>query len=492
MANKITLNSLADLNNSNTAINTINTNFTIIPTAMNNTLSLDGTDPNQMASNLDMNSNRILNLPSAVGLTEPVRLNEFNNTVSALGSLPAATIACTNAATAAAASATASAASATAAAASATNASQTACGTQSQLTANHTVLNSEKGFIFLMGGNSLYTLTLGDPTTYDTNFYCTAINTDVYTGSGSGRAKRITLNTANLPNGFLWPGQWVRIMRNGTTWVTDPLRQRWKTSAGPTWYIDPTGSDTVNDGLATGASGAFQTLNGALSIAKPNVDYSGVGPTFQLAPGTYAPMSQEAYVWTGGNALTIRGAQSGDPTAWTISVPPGQSGMNFREPQTVVILQGIRFTSSGAGAIGVQISQGPVLDIDSCMFSDFTSGTCISANQHSNVNIDSPFINGNSAQFLGLGDQSYAVFTGNWTISAGISVANFVNVVNQSTLQATGLQLGTISGTTGRRYQCLYDSTINLGAGVADTLPGNVAGVTGGSPLHGTDSSMVF
>jgi len=344
-----------------------------------------------------------------------------------------------------------------------------------------------------MGGNSLYTLTLGDPTTYDTNFYCTAINTDVYTGSGSGRAKKVLLNGVNLPNGFLWPGQWVRIMRNGTTWITDPLRQRWKTSAGPIWYIDPTGSDIVNDGLATGASGAFKTLNGALGVAKSNVDYSGAGPIFQLAPGTYAPMAQEAYVWTGGVALTIQGnLATTDPTAWTISVPPGQTGMNFREPQTVVIIQGIRFTSSGAGATGVAVSQGPVVDLNSCMFSDFTSGTCISGSEHSNLNINSPFINGNSAQFLGLTDQSYAIFTGNWTISAGISVTNFVNIVNQSTLQANALALGTISGTTGRKYQCVYNSTINLGSTIADQLPGNVAGVTGVSVLHGTDSSIVL
>lgn len=56
------------------AIGTINTNSDRIEQAIEKTLSRDGTTPNEMESDLDMNSNRILNLSQPVDPTEPVRL----------------------------------------------------------------------------------------------------------------------------------------------------------------------------------------------------------------------------------------------------------------------------------------------------------------------------------------------------------------------------------------------------------------------------------
>lgn len=51
-------------------------NNLLIETAMENTLSRDGTSPNQMEANLDMNSYRIQNLPNAVNNSEPVVLGQ--------------------------------------------------------------------------------------------------------------------------------------------------------------------------------------------------------------------------------------------------------------------------------------------------------------------------------------------------------------------------------------------------------------------------------
>lgn len=66
------------------AITTYNNNLALIEAALENTLSRDGTPPNTMSSNLDMNSNRILNLIEATQDTEPVRLAEFNTELTAL------------------------------------------------------------------------------------------------------------------------------------------------------------------------------------------------------------------------------------------------------------------------------------------------------------------------------------------------------------------------------------------------------------------------
>jgi hypothetical protein len=76
---KITLNNLNNLSNENTAVTTINNNNDAIETAIENTLSRDGTTPNQMGSNLDMNFWHILNLPEPSSDTDPVRLIDLTN-----------------------------------------------------------------------------------------------------------------------------------------------------------------------------------------------------------------------------------------------------------------------------------------------------------------------------------------------------------------------------------------------------------------------------
>src|SRR6266478_1379254 len=76
---KVTLNNVGSLIDATTAQTTINNNNNIIKTAFDNTLSRDGTSPNQMIAPLDMNSQRILNLPQASQPTDPVRLQEVGN-----------------------------------------------------------------------------------------------------------------------------------------------------------------------------------------------------------------------------------------------------------------------------------------------------------------------------------------------------------------------------------------------------------------------------
>jgi hypothetical protein len=92
---KIVLQDLASLTNETSALATMNANSAVIETASDSFLSRDGTTPNQMGADLDMNSHRILNigtpldmnnsriidLPDAVALTEPVTLNQLNNAI---------------------------------------------------------------------------------------------------------------------------------------------------------------------------------------------------------------------------------------------------------------------------------------------------------------------------------------------------------------------------------------------------------------------------
>lgn len=74
---KLSVSDFASIGNELTFLTTLNANFGLVEAAIENTLSRDGTSPNEMEADLDMNSNRILNLLAAVGATEPVRLLEF-------------------------------------------------------------------------------------------------------------------------------------------------------------------------------------------------------------------------------------------------------------------------------------------------------------------------------------------------------------------------------------------------------------------------------
>lgn len=73
-----TLNNVTNLQDTTTSQGVINGNSATITTALQNTLSLDGSSPNQMQSTLDMNSNHLINLPAPGSINEPLRLADAN------------------------------------------------------------------------------------------------------------------------------------------------------------------------------------------------------------------------------------------------------------------------------------------------------------------------------------------------------------------------------------------------------------------------------
>ena len=59
----------------------LNSNFQAIAAAFENTLSRDGTSPNSMNAALDMNSQRIMNLPAPVGQSDAVRFIDIQDSL---------------------------------------------------------------------------------------------------------------------------------------------------------------------------------------------------------------------------------------------------------------------------------------------------------------------------------------------------------------------------------------------------------------------------
>lgn len=109
---------------------TLNANFAAIVTALENTLSRDGTSPNAMSADLDMDSNRILNLPAPTNAAEPARHGDIQTYVDEAEGFAtnaeASAVAAAASASAASASATTAASSASSASTFATNASNSA------------------------------------------------------------------------------------------------------------------------------------------------------------------------------------------------------------------------------------------------------------------------------------------------------------------------------------------------------------------------------
>lgn len=67
---KVNYSPLASLTNQTSAINTINSNFAAVQTAMEKTLSRDGTSPNTMSASIDMNSHTVYNISTPVSDTQ--------------------------------------------------------------------------------------------------------------------------------------------------------------------------------------------------------------------------------------------------------------------------------------------------------------------------------------------------------------------------------------------------------------------------------------
>lgn len=74
---KVTLSTVSSFQNDTSAVAVFNANMTAIANALDLLLSRNGTSPNQMTANLDMNSNRILNIPDASLDSEPASYGQL-------------------------------------------------------------------------------------------------------------------------------------------------------------------------------------------------------------------------------------------------------------------------------------------------------------------------------------------------------------------------------------------------------------------------------
>ena len=76
MTDKVTLTPISTFVNDSSAATAYNNNLATITSGFDQCLFLNGTAPNQMQSQLDMNSNQIINLPAPSSINSPARLQD--------------------------------------------------------------------------------------------------------------------------------------------------------------------------------------------------------------------------------------------------------------------------------------------------------------------------------------------------------------------------------------------------------------------------------
>src|SRR5258706_6133414 len=311
---KITLTNLVNLTNQTTAVNAINSNNAALTTAMDNTLSRNGTQPNTMSATLDMNSNQIINLPTPSTQNSPARLIDVvtnptitipgtgtsghlvpfldgnntwsgTNTFNAAVTLPSNTVTNANLANVPANTAKGSIAggapidltkaqltslvnTATASLSGAIPAipnntstflrgdgtfASTLFGGRLAKVSNYTVAITDDGATIALGGAAYFTLTF--PTASGLN----ATHKNVVVNEDTVRAKKVILTGG--PTFILFPGQTTVVYNQNNGWLhRDPWR--WRFTKATTLIVDVAG-DYSHNGLASRVGNASVTLQAA-------------------------------------------------------------------------------------------------------------------------------------------------------------------------------------------------------------------------------------
>ncbi len=523
---KVVLNDVSNLQTLTSSASTINANNNVLETASDNTLSRDGTSPNQMMANFDMNSNQILNLPSPATVNSPARLIDVvsnptinvppvgtsgatvpllngNNTWSGTQTfnpapvyqVPANTVQGNNTgSTANIASLTQTQLTAMvnpvtsalkglapASGGGTTNflradatwaapsfVSNTAWTNTTLLKTNtYTVLNADKGSTLFLGGGIFYTVTLNAAGGYDANFAILITNGD------TARGKRIT--ASGISTFILYPGQscWAYIA-NGVWNIPPP--GRWQ-KASAQLYVDNVNGNDTNDGLAI-STGAFKTIGAATVVAVNNIDCQNGPPIINISAGTYTEAVNLEGQISGVNVLYLTGAGSSSVT-WK---PVGFCLLVGDNAE--VIVSGIKFdnTSGSNDNTAVALHQTGVLDLAADInFGTFpgSGSSHISSDHGGFMNISNSYtISGNVGTHMIVGPGTQITQSGGITVafSGTPTITTMYKAVNAG-IAFAGVVTYTGAPAAGTTKYSIDNLAVFASGG--STLPGTIAGLSG-------------
>jgi hypothetical protein len=340
--------------------------------------------------------------------------------------------------------------------------------------ASYAVQSTDNGQTHTITGSTSITATVGAPGGFPSPF-----KLKWYNASSRG----VLLNISGITAFYLYPTQTAVLESAGSAWEVSPLFQRYEPPVGSSLFVDPSGSDS-NDGLTTGATGAFATPQHAFNILKGNIDVSSGTPTIQCANGTYNVGAGIilTYALTGGNQFSLTG-NAGSPGSCILQCNAGGVCLFGRDGMGTVTVTGFDFHTTGNGSTGINCSQFYQIDFGSLQFDAFPVGTHIAIADLGSMDITGNYtISGSAPIHLSLNGQAkcnYGTFTVN--LPNALAFTLFLSASALSWLNAGGVPItftgaGAGAGSTGSKYSVTQNSVVNSSS---TTFPGASAGTTG-------------
>jgi microcystin-dependent protein len=335
--------------------------------------------------------------------------------------------------------------------------------TLNNIASNYTVLTSDCGKTLRFASSS-FTITLPAVAGFDTKCTINIVNAD------TTRGQKLSGFPSDLYN-ILYPKQAIIIKIVNGVWTTIANPGRWKNSA-VNFFVDTAGSDS-NDGLATGATGAFRTLNQCRAAAQVSIDTASQGNggvTCNVPNGqTFQEFVQVFFPLVGGGSLIFQG--TGGAFNW---VPPnGSYALQFGD-LGVVGITNVNFTTTGSTT-----PAGLVLGHNYGII-DFNTGVSFTANSPSvpdamNCDFDAHFNINNGFSYVG----TFTVALFNTCQNSSWNFNNAINSVGSTLLGKTfGIKTGS---------RVLFNGNVTWGTTGLSTTTGTI---TGGSVVNNVGGAL--
>lgn len=334
-------------------------------------------------------------------------------------------------------------------------------------TTTYAVANADRACTIALGGTAFYAVTVGAASGFDPDFVCRITNED------TGRGKSIQIN--GLTTFILWPGQTITLYNSNNVWkYEDP--GRWRLSGGVTVNVDGTNGLSTNDGLSTGAGGAFDTFAHARDAILNGFDLNGQNVTIQMANGTYTTSCRVTRPFVGSGVVTLQGDTT-TPTNVIISTTSIDAIYVSTGGQLSVQGLQLKTTTSGYGIDadqGGQIAVTGKMDFGACADGHMVASA---AGQIRIVGV-SYTISGAAPIHTNASGGNFIISGGTTTISGTPAFSNaFAYGQNLGYIQSNGV---TFSGSaTGVRYSANTNSVIQTFGSGATYFPGGTSGTTG-------------
>lgn len=295
----------------------------------------------------------------------------------------------------------------------------------------------------------------------------------IIVGSGA------SLNGSSTGNIILGPGQRCIIFSDGANYWAQEMPGRVRLGAATGIYVATSGSDTANNGLASGSP--FLTLQKAINFIYSNFDFNGQTLTLNVADGTYTTGLAISGNFTGLGTLVINGNTT-TPSNCIISATSATC-ISISNSNCPINIQGFKLTTTTSGnTLNLGQSMGVVLS------GNTNFGAVGSGSAHINVNeailtiATNYTISGSAfAHWYFAYAGKIVCVVGSFTITLSGTPAwstAFAVLGDLADLAIASGSLTFTGGSTGSRYSVTTNSVANTQGQGASYLPGNSVGST--------------